>query len=110
MYPSPSSSRVHPKISTMPRHRSESSNYLDLYKLAIEKKRLKQELASMERRRSQIQSRLHILEQHINHLELSARHSRESASASVPNSMIYPPMQSSDTQDTVSFQTVTLDY
>jgi len=49
----------------MPRQQSESSHYLSIYKLTIEKKRLRQELESLDKRRDRIQDRLVNLEQEI---------------------------------------------
>ena len=94
----------------MPRQRSESAHYLDIYKLTVEKKRLNQELASLSQRRDRIQERLHTLEQQIDDLEHMARRLQKPSSASEPNSVIYPPTHYSDSPDSETFQTVTLDY
>ncbi|OUC15921.1 MAG: hypothetical protein B0A82_04325 [Alkalinema sp. CACIAM 70d] len=63
---------IHPKISTMPRPKTEASQYLDLYKMAIEKSRLENELATIEQRRLQIEQRLEQLAQKAVELEQSA--------------------------------------
>lgn len=105
--------RSNPKISTMPRQQSESSQYLTMYQLTIEKKRLQQELASLDQRRDRIQNRLAVLAQEIETVEGQAQQLRktdESASVvlSEPNCVVYSPDQPSDRQD--SFHSVTLDY
>ena len=98
----------------MPRQQSESAHYLDAYKLAIEKKRLQQEFESLGKRRDRIQERLEVIEQQLQTLEDEAQHYREPtgatmrASASEPNSIIYPPTRRH--QDVEAFKTVTLDY
>jgi len=102
--------RSRPKISTMPRQQSEASQYLDIYKLAVEKKRLKQELASLDARRDRIQERLNMLEQQIADLDHTAQRFRETGKASEPNSIIYPPAPRPDARNGQGFQTVTLDY
>jgi chromosome segregation ATPase len=62
---------IRPKVSTMPRQKSEAAAFLDIYKLTVEKKRLEQELEYLEQRRSQISQRLVVLEQQVNGLENS---------------------------------------
>jgi hypothetical protein len=69
--------QIRPKISTMPRQQTEAAAYLDIYKLVIEKKRLRQELEGMDDRRQQICDRLAILEQHIVALEKTAHQVRD---------------------------------
>ena len=105
-------SRIHPKVSTMPRQQSESSHYLNIYKLTVEKKRLKQELDSLEKRRDRIQNRLVALEQEMLALNGQAQALGDAAatsqpSSSEPNSIVYPPA-TSETND--AYKTVTLDY
>lgn len=56
---------IRPKISTMPRQKTEAAAILDLYKLVVEKKRLQQELGNLEQRRQQIDQRLAVLERQI---------------------------------------------
>jgi predicted nucleic acid-binding Zn-ribbon protein len=108
-------SRINPKISTMPRQQSESAHYLDVYKLTIEKKRLKQELESLEKRRDRIEERLNVIEDQIQDLEYEAHRYREPSQtsrsfASEPNSVIYPPAYGYDRTEKEDFKTVTLDY
>ncbi|NJR40020.1 MAG: hypothetical protein HC781_15855 [Leptolyngbyaceae cyanobacterium CSU_1_4] len=72
-----SKGQIRPKISTMPRQQTEAAAYLDIYKLVIEKKRLRQELEGMDDRRQQICDRLAILEQQITALEKTAHQVRD---------------------------------
>lgn len=71
--------RIHPKISTMPRQQSEAAAFLDIYKLVIEKKRLQQELESMDQRRQQILTRLTVLDSQVADLEHTAHQLRDAA-------------------------------
>jgi hypothetical protein len=75
----PSKGRILPRISTMPRQQTEAAAVLDMYKLAIEKKRLQQELQEIEQRRLQILSRLTILENQVESLETKAHQMRNMA-------------------------------
>jgi len=107
--------RIHPKVSTMPRQQSESSHYLSIYKLTIEKKRLRQELESLDKRRDRIQDRLVNLEQEIAALDdrahqLSGPSVTARQSYSEPNSIIYPPVAQGRSGADETFNTVTLDY
>lgn len=69
MRPSARRAKIQPKISSMPRQQTDSSAYLDLYKLSIEKSRLQQELDTMERRSQEIQKHMVVLEQHMARLQ-----------------------------------------
>jgi hypothetical protein len=69
--------QIRPKISTMPRQQSEAAAYLDIYKVVIEKKRLQQELISMDQRRQQICDRIAVLEQQAIALEQTAHRLRD---------------------------------
>lgn len=105
-------SRINPKVSTMPRQQSESSHYLSIYKLTVEKKRLQHELDSLAQRRDRLQHRLTALEQEIVTLNDQAQALGETAptappSLSEPNSVVYPPT-ASGAADT--YKTVTLEY
>ena len=84
----PSKGRILPKISTMPRQQTEAAAVLDMYKLAIEKKRLQQELQEIEQRRLQILSRMMILESQVEILEAKAHQMRDPVS--VESSMTLP--------------------
>jgi predicted nucleic acid-binding Zn-ribbon protein len=70
--------RIQPKISTMPRQKSEAAAFLDIYKLVIEKRRLQQELQSLDQRRQQICDRLSVLESQVDRLETQAHYLRDS--------------------------------
>lgn len=74
--------RIHPKISTMPRQQSEAAAFLDIYKLVIEKKRLQQELESMDQRRQLILTRLAVLDSQVADLENTAHQLRDASSLS----------------------------
>jgi cell division septum initiation protein DivIVA len=97
--------QIRPKISTMPRQQTEAAAYLDIYKLVIEKKRLRQELEGMDDRRQQICDRLAVLEQQIVALEQTAHQARE---AELPPGAI----TSAKTQGSAieGFDTLSLDY
>ncbi len=69
---------IRPKISTMPRQQNEPTAYLSIYKLTVERKRLKQELESIEQRRERIQTRLQVLDQQVQELEAQIQRMRES--------------------------------
>lgn len=106
--------RMTPKVSTMPRQKTESAHYLNAYKLTIEKKRLQQELDSLGKRRDRIQERLDVIEQQIQDLECAAHQYRNPLSAarsfsSQPNSVIYPPAHQHNSVPE-DFKTLTLDY
>ena len=72
MRPHPSPAPIRPKISTMPRPKTEAAAYLDIYKLVTEKKRLEQELELLDQRRSLITQRLEALNHQVSHLEIAA--------------------------------------
>jgi len=109
-------SRMPPKVSTMPRQQTESAHYLSIYKLTIEKKRLRLELESLDKRRDRIQDRLVSLEQEIAALDdrahqLSGPSVTLRPSYSEPNSVIYPPAaRQGPSGADEAFNTLTLDY
>lgn len=72
MHPQSPRSRIQPKISTLPRQRSEATNYLDIYKLVIEKKRLQKELETLTQRQQQIQQHLDIINRQVAALKEAA--------------------------------------
>ncbi len=76
MRPPLSQSSIRPKVSTLPRQKTEASAYLDIYKLVAEKKRLQHELEQMEQRRDRILKRLETLESQVLGLEQTAQHLR----------------------------------
>jgi predicted nuclease with TOPRIM domain len=73
MRPQRSPGKIRPKVSSMPRQRSEAAAYLDIYKLAIEKERLVNELNSLEQRTHEIRERLVILNTQVHSLESTAQ-------------------------------------
>jgi len=106
---------MQPKVSTMPRQQSESAHYLSIYKLTIEKKRLRQELESLDKRRDRVQTRLANLEHEIAALDGQAHRLSEPPPAlkhaySAPNSMVYQPTRTHQSGDDESYETVTLNY
>lgn len=101
MYPRPCTGSIRPKFSTMPRQKTEASTYLDLYKLALEKKRLQQDLQNIEKRRQQILKRLAILEIQIAEQEKDAQQLRENPSVVTTNSSIQHISSQSDNINTM---------
>jgi hypothetical protein len=79
--------KIRPKISTMPRQRTEAAALLDLYKLAIEKERLSQELVTIDQRRQQILDRMVVLEQQVIQLEQRTKQLRQAESASMNSAL-----------------------
>jgi chromosome segregation ATPase len=67
-----SQTEIRPKVSTMPRQKTEAAAYLNLYKLSVEKKRLQYELETIEQRQQRIQKRLAFLNSQVAELEKSA--------------------------------------
>ena len=98
MRPQRQRSSIRPKISTMPRQQTEAGQYLDMYKLTVEKSRLTQELGSIEQRRQQINTRLAALEQMVETMESKAQTMRSVQRDEGP----------ADTEKT--YQTLYLDY
>lgn len=87
MRPRSTPGAIRPKISTMPRPKTEAAAFLDLYKLSVEKKRLQQELQALEVRRQQIGDRLSALDSQIATLETrveALREQEEPASRALP--------------------------
>ncbi|HEY9617670.1 MAG TPA: hypothetical protein V6C64_12545 [Microcoleaceae cyanobacterium] len=98
-------SQIRPKITTMPRQKTEAAAYLDIYKLVTEKKRLQQELETLEQRRDRIQQRLATLEEQIEGLEHTA-HQLQDAEPSPPQAIAKAPVYES----TDGFNTLFLEY
>ncbi|MBD2249877.1 gas vesicle protein [Nostoc parmelioides FACHB-3921] len=67
---------IRPKITTMPRNKSEASSQLELYKLVTEQQRIKQELAFIEQRTVLLKQRLSTLKTQIEGTERSISHLR----------------------------------
>ena len=108
---SPIRSNIRPKLSTMPRQKSEAAAYLDIYKLVVEKKRLQQELDSIEQRRGQINNRLNVLENQIQTLEDKAHQLRDNQEEDAPNERLNQnPSPSAVPESSGQFKTITLEY
>lgn len=56
---------IRPKVTTMPRNKSEASSQLELYKLVTEQQRIKQELQFIEQRTVMLKQRLNTLKTQI---------------------------------------------
>jgi DNA gyrase/topoisomerase IV subunit A len=72
-----SSKSSFPKVSTMPRQKTEAAALLDLYKLVTEQKRLQDELQNLEHRQQQIQQRLTVLKSQTGTIEQSIQQFRD---------------------------------
>ncbi len=104
MRPPLSQTPIRPKVSTLPRQKTEASAYLDIYKLVSEKKRLQHELEQVEQRRDRILKRLEVLENQVLGLEQTAQNLRLDTEAKTPAIAIQP-ASPSDT-----FNTFVLEY
>ena len=67
-----------PKISTMPRLKSETSEQLKLYKMVSDKQRVQQELKFMAERMEQLKQQLNHLDTQIEETERSIKNLRQS--------------------------------
>ena len=101
-----SKSRILPKISTMPCQQTEAAAVLDIYKLAIEKRRLQQELHSIEQRQQQILQRLVELEGQVESLETKAQQLR-GGTATATSAKLQSSLPSPQSED---FDTLFLEY
>jgi hypothetical protein len=90
MHPSTPSGHIRPKISNMPRQQSEDHACLEVYKLVVERKRLQNELDTLEQRKAKIQKRLLLLEREITRRDQEIHQTRQ-RSALRPN--VPPPQQ-----------------
>ncbi|MGF1498378.1 MAG: hypothetical protein ACFB8W_16380 [Elainellaceae cyanobacterium] len=109
---SPIRSNIRPKISSMPRQKSEAAAFLDIYKLVVEQKRLQQELVSMEQRQQQITQRLAVIERQVAHLEQQADHLRQGGAqpgSTTPGQRAISPAPQAGSLSQ-GFETLTLDY
>lgn len=113
MHPRRPFSKIYPKVSTMPRQKTEAAHYLDMYKLTVEKKRLEQELQNIEIRRQKLQARLAEIEVQVEGLDSQAQNLRSPypEDALAPTSNIYLPQSPSQApQTTESFTMEYLEY
>ncbi len=69
---------IRPKVTTMPRSKSEASSQLELYKLVTEQQRIKQELHFIEQRTSILKQRLNTLKDQIAETEQNINKLRQS--------------------------------
>ncbi|MDX2100444.1 MAG: hypothetical protein SFW36_21930 [Leptolyngbyaceae cyanobacterium bins.59] len=106
MYRTPPQGHIRPKISSMPRPKSEPSTRLDVYKLVVEKKRLQQELQKIDQRREIILARLKDLNTQIQTLDKNIEQMQDETAKSNPAE----PSHASTSTDSPSFKTLTLDY
>jgi hypothetical protein len=111
--------RIFPKVSTMPRQVTEAAQYLDLYKLTVEKKRIEQELESIDERRQRLCDRLAEINQETETLDARATTLRQPSLQSAaprsqsedfaPSANIYLP-ERNGRQTPEDYSTVMLDY
>lgn len=110
-------SKTFPKISTMPRQRTEATHHLDMYKLSVEKTRIQQELEYLDQRRQRLMVRLAAIHQQTDDLEhLAGTQPRSGepsgqarASDHAPTSNVYLPERATAHAPT-DYSTVVLDY
>lgn len=111
--------RSFPKISTMPRPATEAAQYLDMYKLTVEKTRLEQELEYIDGRRQQLCDRLAEINQETANLDATAtnlRHPNQPPAASKPKGMNFAPSanvylpERNSRQAPEDYNMLTLDY
>jgi hypothetical protein len=109
MRPHASQTETRPKISTMPRQKTEAAAYLNLYKLSVEKKRLQYELETIEQRHQKIQKRLAFLDGQVAELEKSAER-RGTGAPKVSYSIDKQPAPDPASFNPASFNTLFLEY
>ncbi|NJK72780.1 MAG: gas vesicle protein GvpV [Synechococcaceae cyanobacterium SM2_3_60] len=68
---------LQPRLSNMPRPKTEAAAYIDVYKLTVEKQRLLNELESISKRQHQIATRLQAIVAAIEALEARAHGIRQ---------------------------------
>jgi hypothetical protein len=110
--------RIFPKVSTMPRPQTEAAQYLDMYKLTVEKTRLQQELEYIDERRQRLCDRLAEIEQATEGLDAQATSMRQPTQASkaarpqsahfAPTANVYLPERAASAPD--DYNTLMLDY
>ncbi len=111
--------RIFPKVSTMPRQATEAAQYLDMYKLTVEKKRLQQELEYIDDRRQRLCERLAEIDQATEQLDTTAialRQPGQPAAAPKPQGINFAPStnvylpERSSRQTPEDYSTLMLDY
>lgn len=95
---------IRPKVTTMPRNKSESSSQLELYKLVTEQQRIQDELAFIEQRTVLLKQRLSTLRNQIATTERNIQNLRYSDDKIVqmPHPKIF--------RETNSYQTFEIEY
>lgn len=116
---SPISRRIiRPKLSTMPRQQNQATAYLQIYQLAVEKKRLQEELIAIEDRKSNISKRLEAIAEQIDFLKTAAHEmdNKTSGEQSYSSDKSSDKSQSAkksadkDAHSEYNLETMTLDY
>lgn len=110
--------RIFPKVSTMPRQQTEAAQYLDMYKLTVEKKRLQQELEYIDERRQRLCDRLDEINRETEGLDAQATRLRQptqpvtvakpSGISFAPTANVYLPERTTSAPD--DYNTLMLDY
>jgi predicted nuclease with TOPRIM domain len=106
MRPHLSQATIRPKVSTMPRQKTEAAAYLDIYKLVNEKKRLQLELGTLDQRKERIQERLQVIEAQVEQLEQNAHDLRDE----LPIAPSHPAIHKAPTTESGAFNTLFLEY
>ncbi len=104
---------MRPRISSMPRQRNEATAYLDIYKLVVEKRRLREEMRKLDLRRLQIQQRLGELEVLIDSQEKDVQALRVKEAIDLPPQQPIAPQQPIVPRSTTTgktFDTLFLEY
>ncbi|MBW4628291.1 MAG: gas vesicle protein [Brasilonema octagenarum HA4186-MV1] len=73
---------IQPKISTIPRNKSEAAEQLDLYKMVTKRQRIQQELEFMEQRIQLLRQQLGLLDHQIENTEKTIQNLRQSTPSS----------------------------
>ncbi len=95
---------ITPKISNIPRQKTEETLYRTLYQLAVEKKRLQQELDHLNQRYQLITQRLETIETQIQGLETDVKN------MATPQKPSHPQLPQPSQKPSESRPTFTLDY
>ena len=109
MHHSPNRGQIRPKFSSMPRQQSEAAAFLDSYKLTVEKKRLQQELNSLNQRRDQILQRLAAIDRTVDNLDDHAKKWRTNY-ATGDRSRTAPSVSTPTNQPSADIKTLFVDY
>lgn len=91
-----------PKISTMPRIKSETSEQLKLYKMVSDRQRIQQEVKFMTERLEQLKQHLSDLDTQIQQTELSIQNLRQSPSDQTQTMRVTPTNNTSETSSHAS--------